>query len=79
MADKKSGEFELAIERLEQIVKQLETGDVGLDESVKLFREGRQLAQKCDQLLRTAQAEVEAASVEQVAARPAGEPDGLPL
>jgi exodeoxyribonuclease VII small subunit len=85
MADKKTGEFERAIERLEQIVKQLETGDVGLDESVKLFREGRDLARACDQLLRTAQAEVEAASSEPPPPRartvppPVVESDGLPL
>jgi|HubBroStandDraft_5_1064220.scaffolds.fasta_scaffold489764_2 exodeoxyribonuclease VII small subunit len=78
MADKKSGEFELAIERLEQIVKQLETGDVGLDESVKLFREGRQLAQKCDKLLGEAQKEVEAAAKEPSAPAAAGN-GGLPF
>ncbi len=84
MADKKTGEFERAIERLEQIVKQLETGDVGLDESVKLFREGRDLARACDQLLRAAQAEVEAASSEpppraRTVPPPVVESDGLPL
>jgi len=64
MAEKKAGAFEAAIDRLEQIVKELETGDVGLDESVKLYREGRELARTCEQLLRTAQEEVDAAGRE---------------
>jgi exodeoxyribonuclease VII small subunit len=61
MADKKAGTFEAAIDRLEQIVKELEAGDVSLDDSVRLYREGRDLARKCEQLLRAAQEEVEAA------------------
>jgi exodeoxyribonuclease VII small subunit len=61
MAEKKTGEFEAAIDRLEQIVKHLEAGDVGLDESVALFREGRELARRCEQLLQKAQAEVDTA------------------
>jgi exodeoxyribonuclease VII small subunit len=62
MAEKKSGEFEQALERLEAIVKELEGGGVGLDDSVRLFREGRQLARTCEELLKNAQATVDAAS-----------------
>ena len=62
MAEKKSGEFEQALERLEAIVKELESGGVGLDESVRLFREGRELARRCEELLKNAQAAVDAAS-----------------
>jgi exodeoxyribonuclease VII small subunit len=62
MAEKKSGEFEQALERLEAIVKELEGGGVGLDESVRLFREGRELARRCEELLKNAQATVDAAS-----------------
>ncbi|MFY9781421.1 MAG: exodeoxyribonuclease VII small subunit [Candidatus Baltobacteraceae bacterium] len=62
MAEKRSGEFEQALERLEAIVKELEGGGVGLDESVRLFREGRELARKCEELLKNAQATVDAAS-----------------
>jgi exodeoxyribonuclease VII small subunit len=60
MAEKKSGEFEQALERLEAIVKELEGGGVGLDDSVRLFREGRELARKCEELLKSAQATVDA-------------------
>jgi exodeoxyribonuclease VII small subunit len=78
MADKKTGEFERAIERLEAIVRQLETGDVGLDESVKLFREGRELARTCERLLSEAQKEVEAAATEPSPA-PAADDGALPF
>jgi exodeoxyribonuclease VII small subunit len=62
MAEKKSGEFERALERLEAIVKELEGGGVGLDESVRLFREGRELARTCEELLKVAQATVDDAA-----------------
>ncbi len=62
MADKKTGEFEKSIARLEEIVKLLESGEIGLDESVQLYREGRDLARASEALLRKAQEEVEAAS-----------------
>ncbi|MGP6157699.1 MAG: exodeoxyribonuclease VII small subunit [Vulcanimicrobiaceae bacterium] len=62
MAEKRSGEFEQALERLEAIVKELEGGGVGLDDSVRLFREGRELARKCEELLKSAQSAVDAAS-----------------
>jgi exodeoxyribonuclease VII small subunit len=71
MAEKKAGSFEAAIDRLEQIVKELEAGDVSLDDSVRLYREGRELARKCEQLLRTAQEEVEAAGRSAAAPAPA--------
>jgi exodeoxyribonuclease VII small subunit len=58
----KSGEFETALARLEAIVKQLETEDVSLDLSVELFKEGKELARKCEGLLKAAQTAIEAAS-----------------
>jgi exodeoxyribonuclease VII small subunit len=62
MAEQTTGEFEKAIDRLDQIVRELESGAVGLDKSVELFREGRDLARKCDELLKAAQAVVDGAA-----------------
>jgi exodeoxyribonuclease VII small subunit len=62
MATNESGEFEKALARIDAIVKQLEGGSVDLDESVKLFREGRELSRRCEELLKNAQAAVEAAA-----------------
>lgn len=46
MAKKKVG-FEKAIGRLEEIVDRLESGEVSLEETVKLFEEGKRLGQDC--------------------------------
>ncbi|MBV8602282.1 MAG: exodeoxyribonuclease VII small subunit [Candidatus Eremiobacteraeota bacterium] len=59
--ENKSGEFEAALARLEAIVKQLESEEVGLDRSVELFKEGRELARKCEALLKSHQEAIDAA------------------
>ncbi len=71
MATSVSGDFEASLGRLEEIVQKLERENVGLDESVTLFREGKGLAQKCERLLTEAQASIDAAS--------RGESDAAPL
>ena len=50
--------FEENMVRLEQIVRTMERGDVPLDESLKLFREGTALVQLCGKLLDEAELEV---------------------
>ena len=50
--------FETNMQRLEQIVRALERGDVPLDESLALFREGTDLVGKCGKLLDDAQLQV---------------------
>ncbi len=62
MATSVSGDFEGALGRLEEIVQKLERENVGLDESVTLFREGKGLAQKCERLLKEAQTSIDAAT-----------------
>lgn len=47
--------FEEKMDRLEKLVKQLESGDNTLDESVKLYQEGIALAKACHEELETAQ------------------------
>lgn len=59
MATNGSGEFEEALKRLDEIVQRLERENVGLDESVLLFKEGKTLAAKCEKLLKDAQASIE--------------------
>ena len=50
--------FEVAMERLEQIVRAMERGDVQLDESLKLFQEGTELVRDCSKMLENAQMQV---------------------
>lgn len=47
--------FEQAMERLEAIVTQLETGKCPLDESMKLFDEGTKLVAFCSETLKAAE------------------------
>jgi exodeoxyribonuclease VII small subunit len=51
--------FEQAMERLEQVVKELESGDLPLERSLALFQEGIGLARSCGVALDEAEAKVE--------------------
>lgn len=50
--------FEENMMRLEQIVRIMERGEVPLEESLNLFREGTALVQQCGKLLDDAELEV---------------------
>jgi exodeoxyribonuclease VII small subunit len=56
MAEKK---FEAALARLEEIVKELEKGDLPLEQSLKLFEEGVKLSRICNKQLEDAERKVE--------------------
>jgi len=56
---KKDKTFEEAMERLEAIVTQIESDDLGLEEQFELFREGMTLARFCDAKLSEVQKSVE--------------------
>jgi exodeoxyribonuclease VII small subunit len=68
MADDRSVSFEGSLQRLEAIVKALETEDPELERAVTLYREGRDLVTRCEGLLKNAQAAIDA--VNAPAARP---------
>lgn len=50
--------FEASMQRLEQIVRAMERGDVALEESLKLFQEGTELVRNCGKLLDEAELQV---------------------
>ena len=50
--------FEGNMQRLEQIVRAMERGDVPLEESLKLFQEGTDLVRACGKLLDEAELQV---------------------
>jgi exodeoxyribonuclease VII small subunit len=56
MAEKK---FEASLARLEDIVQELEKGDLGLEQSLKLFEEGIKLSRICTKRLDDAERRVE--------------------
>ncbi|HYM12287.1 MAG TPA: exodeoxyribonuclease VII small subunit [Bryobacterales bacterium] len=51
--------FEKALERLEQIVKELESGDLPLEKSLELFEKGMALSESCRKQLSAAETRVE--------------------
>jgi len=51
-------DFEKAMARLEKIIENLESGELGLDESIKVFEEGVELSKKCHKKLTEAEAKV---------------------
>jgi exodeoxyribonuclease VII small subunit len=51
--------FEASLKELEQIVKQLEEGDLELEESLKLFETGVRLSRECRERLTTAERRIE--------------------
>ena len=57
MAEKKVS-FEQAMDRLEEIVRQLEQGDAPLEEALSLFEEGTRLIKKCSSQLDKAEQKV---------------------
>ena len=50
--------FEQSLERLEEIVKLLETGSAPLEESTKLYEEGIELIRSCNGLLEQTEARI---------------------
>jgi len=51
--------FEDALQRLERIVDQLEGGNLGLEDSLKVFEEGVSLARHCARYLDAAEKRIE--------------------
>lgn len=52
--------FEKSIEELENITKKLESGDLSLDEMIKLFEKGMDLSSKCNKILDEAESKINA-------------------
>lgn len=72
--------FEDSLARLEQIVSQLEAGNLPLEDSLKVFEEGIALARHCAKYLEDAEQRIEILTRDEggaLGARPfAGEPEG---
>lgn len=51
--------FEASLKELEHIVKQLEDGDLELEESLKLFEDGVRLSRECRERLTNAERRIE--------------------
>ena len=57
-ADKSIKDFETSLQQLEQIVQQMESGELGLQASLEQFEKGIQLAKVCQTALSSAELKV---------------------
>lgn len=53
-----TGQFESKLTRLEEIVAKIESGDLALDESMRLFEEGVKISRECQTHLSQAEQKV---------------------
>ncbi|MBK5947041.1 exodeoxyribonuclease VII small subunit [Rhodobacter veldkampii DSM 11550] len=71
MNDIKAMSFEEAMAALERVVRDLESGQVSLDQSIALYEQGAALKAQCETLLRAAEERVEKITLNE-AGQPAG-------
>ncbi|ONI44143.1 exodeoxyribonuclease VII small subunit [Candidatus Epulonipiscium fishelsonii] len=50
--------FDQSIQQLEDIMRKLEHGNISLENSMQLYREGIVLAKKCNEILQNAKQEI---------------------
>lgn len=75
MKSKKKNEnsFESGMETLTHLAEQLESGDLGLDESLKAFEEGVKLYRELQEQLENARMKIETIAAENVTEKNPGE------
>ena len=64
MSKDKENSFEKNLQKLESIVDQLETGKIGLEESVKLYEEGMKIKKICDKKLKDIEMQIKKIKIE---------------
>ena len=64
MSKEKDNNFETNLKKLEMIVDKLESGDIGLEESVKLYEEGMKIKKICDKKLKDIEMQIKKINIE---------------
>ena len=59
LSKKSDDSFEKNLETLEQLIDQLEKGELSLEESLQRFEQGISLARRCQDSLKTAEQKIE--------------------
>lgn len=59
MTEKKSGDFEQSLERLETLVEEMEGGELGLEQMIRHFEEGSKLVDICTKKLNDVEQKIE--------------------
>lgn len=58
MSKENNGNFEESMKKLEDIVIELENGNLNLDESVNKFEEGMKISKQCNRILEEAEKKI---------------------
>ena len=64
MSKEKNSSFESNLKKLELIVDKLESGEIGLEESVKLYEEGMKIKKFCDEKLKDIEMQIKKIKIE---------------
>ena len=64
MSNQKNNNFEVNLKKLEDIVDKLESGSIGLEESVKLYEEGMKIKKICDNKLKDIEMQIKKIKIE---------------
>ena len=64
MSKEKDNNFETNLKKLEMIVDKLESGDIGLEESVKLYEEGMRIKKICEKKLKDIEMQIKKIKIE---------------
>ena len=64
MIKDKENSFEKNLQKLELIVEKLESGEIGLEESVKLYEEGMKIKKICDNKLKDIEMQIKKIMIE---------------
>tara|TARA_B100000929_G_C15149870_1_gene297771 strand:+ start:292 stop:513 length:222 start_codon:yes stop_codon:yes gene_type:complete len=64
MSKEKNNNFESNLKKLELIVDKLESGEIGLEESVKLYEEGMKIKKICDKKLQDIEMQIKKIRIE---------------
>ena len=64
MVKEKENNFESNLKKLELIVDKLESGEIGLEESVKLYEEGMRIKKICDKKLKDIEMQIKKIKIE---------------
>ena len=57
--EKPTASFEIGLQQLEQIVKEMESGELPLERALQLFEKGMQLSETCRKQLEEAETRIE--------------------
>ena len=64
MSKDKENSFEKNLHKLELIVEKLESGEIGLEESVQLYEEGMRIKKICDKKLKDIEMQIKKINID---------------